>query len=264
MPRAPRARTVNWDWLAFLHDARVIGMNATALGMWTRILGAFALAETPGILACDEQALREIARATPEDWSAHGQQVMACMKRTRRGFEHARTLRDHDAQTARVAATRAVKQAAALKRWENGATDARAYAPALQPQSKRIADAMPPSLLPSVSPEPEPTHMSAPALELTEAPSRTPAQERDADWREAFVQLWWLDYRALGRECSKARALEAWMRIPHADPQAAYDALNAAWERTVRTWRAENRPVDKFQHAATWLNDYAKNLALGD
>ena len=84
----------------------------------------------------------------------------------------------------------------------------------------------------------------------------------DSDWAEAFLVFFWPDYSTLKRACSRAQALKAWNRIPHSDPQTAFDHLDAAFGEARALWVAEKREIVHIPHAVTWLNDYRANLSL--
>lgn len=83
----------------------------------------------------------------------------------------------------------------------------------------------------------------------------------DKDWVEAFVKFFWPDYLGL-RKCSKAAAFKAWMAVPHRKGQEDFDALDAAFQSDIRSWKAEGRDAKYIPHAASWLNDYRRNLTL--
>ena len=86
----------------------------------------------------------------------------------------------------------------------------------------------------------------------------------DEDWRQAFMDFFWEDYLKLGRECSKAAAWKAWMAIPHIEPQAAFDRLDIAFKKSQKLWADERKELKYIPHAATWLNDYHRNLLLDE
>jgi len=86
----------------------------------------------------------------------------------------------------------------------------------------------------------------------------------DGDWEQAFVELFWPDWLKLGRECSKAAAWKAWQAIPHQEPQNAFDRLEAAFKKSRVIWDEENTQIKYVPHAATWLNDYHRNLLLDE
>jgi len=176
MPRAVRARTVDWDWNAFLHDGRVEDMDALTLGAWTRILGAFALAETPGTLPISEETLRAIARLNETDWAHARALLLQCMITLEpRGYRHERTARDHAAQTKRVKDARARKTHAANVRWgkekDADASQVHEVQPAMHVQSTRNACEMPPSLLSLDSKSESKTESKAHAAPKAPAPN---------------------------------------------------------------------------------------------
>src|SRR6185369_7671752 len=84
----------------------------------------------------------------------------------------------------------------------------------------------------------------------------------DSDWTQAFIEFFWPDWLRLGRECSKAAAWKAWQAIPHIEPQSAFDRLDAAFKKAQSTWADERKEKRFIPHAATWLNDYHRNLLL--
>lgn len=87
-------------------------------------------------------------------------------------------------------------------------------------------------------------------------PSESPA---DRDWRDAFVRYVWPDYLALKRKCSKGDAFAVYMRIPHADPQPAFERLDNAYQLALAEWRKTD--TQYVPHLSTWLNSYRKDLA---
>jgi len=86
----------------------------------------------------------------------------------------------------------------------------------------------------------------------------------DEDWRQAFMDFFWPDYLKLGRECSRAAAWKAWMAIPHLEPQNAFDRLDVAFKKALKLWSDERKETRFIPHAATWLNDYHRNLLLDE
>ena len=86
----------------------------------------------------------------------------------------------------------------------------------------------------------------------------------DKDWVQAFMDFFWEDYLKIGRECSRAAALKAWMAIPHSEPQAAFDRLDIAFKKSQKLWADEKKELKYIPHAATWLNDYHRNLLLDE
>lgn len=115
----------------------------------------------------------------------------------------------------------------------------------------------------------ESTHLSAGADEsVLRAPRRSkrsaPKQNPlDVEWEETFHEVFWPDWLALGRECSKAAALEAWRKVPHPEGQPDYDRLEAAFARARAGWVEKHTEPRWIPHASTWLNDYHKNLLIG-
>ena len=85
----------------------------------------------------------------------------------------------------------------------------------------------------------------------------------DAEWAETFHEVFWPEWLALGRECSKAAAFDAWQKTPHPDGQADFDRLHAAFVKSRDNWAAAQTLPRFIPHAATWLNDYHKNLLIG-
>lgn len=162
MPRAPRARTVNWDWARLLRDAKVEDMGPLALGAWTRILGALYEAETPGLLFVSEDSLRHIARCDRRAWSRVRAQVLGCLETLEYGYRHRATETEHREQSRRISETRERRARAANLRWNKDTRDAHAVhehsssnANAMQEQESSTARAMPPSLPHSLTPTSE-------------------------------------------------------------------------------------------------------------
>ena len=85
----------------------------------------------------------------------------------------------------------------------------------------------------------------------------------DAEWAETFHEVFWPEWLALGRECSKAAAFDAWQKTPHPDGQTDFDRLHAAFVKSRDNWAAAQTLPRFIPHAATWLNDYHKNLLIG-
>ena len=84
----------------------------------------------------------------------------------------------------------------------------------------------------------------------------------DKDWSEAFGRYFWPDWLLLGRDCSKAAAYSAWMGVPHASPQEDFERLDAAFKKARDGWAESASAIKFIPHAATWLNDYRKNIEL--
>jgi len=85
---------------------------------------------------------------------------------------------------------------------------------------------------------------------------------KESEWIGAFHEQFWTAWMRLGRQCSKADALSAWNKVPHRDPDADFNRLMDAFEAAVELWRSEKRETRHYPHAATWLNDYHRNLVL--
>lgn len=135
MSRLERCKAVNWDWVEFLYDARVQAMDAGQLGVWVRLLGAFALAESPGRILGDEEALRRASGSSEEGWVRARDLILGALDRDGGWWIHRRTERDHAAQTLRIQQASTRGRAAVLRRYK-------------VPYTERTTDVLPPSLLP--------------------------------------------------------------------------------------------------------------------
>lgn len=83
----------------------------------------------------------------------------------------------------------------------------------------------------------------------------------DREWLETFDEVWWPEYHALGRKCSRAAAREVWAKIPHREGQSDFDRLTVAFDSSKAEWKGYTGP-QYIPHAETWLRDYLKNLLL--
>ena len=100
------------------------------------------------------------------------------------------------------------------------------------------------------------------ASQLPQKRKPVPKPPRElTEWEKAFEEVFWPDYRTLGRDCPKADALAAWNRVPHADQQEAIDRLWTTYQRAKAEW-SKATDVVFIPHAATWLNRYARDRAL--
>jgi len=207
MPRQARCNTVDWNWMDFLYDKRVQAMDNEALGMWVRLLGAFAVSEEVGVLSGDEDALRRACGADSEPWGRCRALILCGLERTCDTWVHRRTLEEYREQTQRVEAARETGRKLAQIRWhkdEQGAMRA-AMPGAMRPE---VRGAMPPSLLPSVTPEKEkPTHTSAdadlrngfhpvPKSKALRKAKDTFAGAALPEWLDPAVWAEWCQYRA--------------------------------------------------------------------
>jgi hypothetical protein len=84
----------------------------------------------------------------------------------------------------------------------------------------------------------------------------------DKDWIESFHEHFWPWWLRVGRSCSKADAFVAWCKVPAPQDAKRFNRLMDAAEAAHALWLSEQRPVAKFPHASTWLNDYIRNLEL--
>lgn len=110
--------------------------------------------------------------------------------------------------------------------------------------------------------ESTPSSASASERPVRARRSTKPDTPGDVDWRKAFWEFFWPDWLALGRPCSRAAALSAWMGVPHPDPQEDFTRLDTEFKKALKFW-AENGTQTKFiPHASKWLNDYRKDTEL--
>jgi uncharacterized protein YdaU (DUF1376 family) len=185
MGRAPRARTVNWDWAAFLNDDRVLAMSAEELGLWIRALGALAQAERPGHLPAGLNTLRRVTSASSREWNRSGSAIIKALETDENGeWVHRRTERDHLEQTVRMEEAKSHGAGAAKARWDRARAmlehDTRAIPPSpspsptpenLEARSKAGADAPPVILTSSPNPTDQNLDTSSTDQNLTTAAS---------------------------------------------------------------------------------------------
>lgn len=246
MARDPRCRTVDWNWEQFLHDERVEAMSDAEVGAWVRVLGAMWLAEHPGRLL--EGAVRRIAGASFDV-------IASCLKRDGEHLLHDRTRRDYLAQSQRIRHYEARGRAGGKAKAEKGKT-------ASSMEQADLKQGSSPALLHSFTPSSQKQHPEdlSPLGDVT-TNGHSPKKgepKADIEWREGFVKFFWPDYLSLGRKCSKGEAFIAWMRIPHPDPQIAFDRLDAAYQPALSEWRTRDKQY--IPHAVKWLNSYRKDL----
>jgi len=242
MPRPRRCRSFDFNPEDFLCDPHVIVMNLETRGAYITLLCRAWTMEVPGVLPADEEAIRWLVGATPEEWQRIGPKLKACFDTSGGRWIQKRMRREYEAQTQRIerrALAGRLGGEAKAKRFNKVSSNA---------NSNAVAMLCPPSLLPPESKTESKTLTAASLfapLTASRSVSRPPRKPQDEP--EGFP-AWYAVYpRRVARGAARAAYGKALAK-------ATAEALLAGAQRYADWLSATGTPPDKTKHPATWLN----------
>lgn len=186
-------------------------------------------------LPADDRSLRQIARATDEEWQEDKSVVMAFFDRSDDGFRQDRLERERAKAVVRYNAQAAKSAAGVAARAAN-------RSPQVKPQVR-------PEIEPQVKPQDNLTHNSHSSYE--EIPQTQ--EKKRAGYTEEFNAFWSAYPR--NTNMSKAKAFESWKRSGAAEIPIA-DMLKAVAGYKAFVAREQTRKTGyTVKHAQGWLTD---------
>jgi hypothetical protein len=250
MPRSSRCRTVDWDWESFLYDRFVMSLDAQQLGVWVRLLGAFALAEVPGELPGDERTLQRASGATDDEWAPACQGILLALQHRNGVWVHARTFRDHEDQTRRLEMYKSRSGLGNKKRWGSNLVPNASLKDPLRIE-EGVLKPSPPSLLHSYTPIPPESQnqdllSNGVGRKRVSSPKKVLSPEA-VEFVESF-EVFWTDYP---RKQKRLEAEKAWSKIQVKTEEYFHQIMLG-----LEKWKVSRQWQDPqyIQLASSWIN----------